>query len=52
MYELARQVETFDQGGIGVYPDEVFIHIDIRDAPGRWARLNGHSVGLDAVGLA
>ena len=52
MYELARQIETFDQGGIGVYPDEVFIHVDARPNPGRWARVNGHYVGLDAVGLA
>ena len=51
MYELACQVEGFKKGGLGVYP-EGFIHVDVRDEPGRWARVNGHYVGLDAVGLA
>lgn len=52
MYSLARRVGAFDQGGIGIYPAEKFIHVDTRGYLSRWARVNGQYVGLDAVGLA
>ena len=52
MYSWARRVGAFDQGGIGVYPAENFIHVDVRGYLSRWARVNGKYVGLDVVGLA
>jgi uncharacterized protein YcbK (DUF882 family) len=37
---LAGQVSLFRRGGIGYYPDEHFVHVDVRtDGPARWARL-------------
>jgi len=52
MFALADRVEAFHQGGIGVYPDEVFIHVDVRGKKARWARMDGRYVGLEEVGLA
>jgi len=49
---LAGQVEAFHQGGIGVYPDEVFIHVDVRGKKDRWVRVDGRYVGVEEVGLA
>jgi uncharacterized protein YcbK (DUF882 family) len=46
MYNLARQIPQFKQGGIGIYPDEgdCFIHVDTRPYIARWARLEGEYV--------
>jgi uncharacterized protein YcbK (DUF882 family) len=49
MYRLARQIPAFRDGGIGVYPQESFIHVDVRRAPARWARVNGEYTALSKV---
>lgn len=45
MYRLAEQVLTFEQGGIGIYPGEGFIHVDTGPKR-RWARVKGRYVTL------
>jgi zinc D-Ala-D-Ala carboxypeptidase len=45
MYELALQVPTFRNGGIGVY-DSCFLHVDTRPNAARWARVRGQYVGI------
>lgn len=40
-YELAEQVPVFRNGGIGVYPEQGFVHVDVRDGRARWGRLDG-----------
>ena len=45
MYELALQIPTFCNGGIGVY-DSDFLHLDNRPHPARWARVRGQYVGI------
>lgn len=50
MYDLAVRVPLF--GGIGVYPENGFIHVDVRRARARWARVGGQYVGLhEAAGF-
>jgi len=46
MYRLAENVEAFRNGGIGVYPDKGFIHVDVRDGRARWGQLDGKYVAL------
>ncbi|PXF60098.1 MAG: peptidase M15 [Deltaproteobacteria bacterium] len=46
MYRLAEDVEAFRNGGIGVYPDKGFIHVDVRDGRARWGQLDGKYVAL------
>jgi uncharacterized protein YcbK (DUF882 family) len=48
MYHFALQVEEFKKGGIGLYPDQHFIHVDVRGnvEPARWAFVNGRQVAL------
>ena len=41
LYVLADQVLAFQNGGIGIYPGNKFIHVDVRDGRARWARVNG-----------
>jgi len=48
MYELALQVPTFLDGGIGVY-DGGFLHVDIRPHQARWARVRGQYVGIHVL---
>jgi Peptidase M15 len=45
MFELALQVTTFLNGGIGVY-DSNFLHLDTRGHQARWARVRGQYVGI------
>lgn len=47
MYELAEQVAAFRNGGIGVYPERGFIHVDIREGRTRWGHLDGKYVSLE-----
>lgn len=47
MYELAEQVDAFRKGGIGVYPERGFIHVDIREGRTRWGHLDGKYVSLE-----
>ena len=46
MYDLAVQVPDFVRGGIGVYPEEGFIHVDARPLPARWVRIKGQYVNF------
>ena len=50
MYELATQVAQFAEGGIGVY-DGDFLHLDVRGHRARWARVDGHYVGIEELVL-
>lgn len=45
MYELALQVAEFAEGGIGAY-DGGFLHVDVRPAASRWARVRGQYVSI------
>jgi uncharacterized protein YcbK (DUF882 family) len=47
MYELAERVAAFRNGGIGVYPERGFIHVDIREGRTRWGHLDGKYVSLE-----
>ena len=47
MYELAEQVAAFRNGGIGVYPEQGFIHVDIREGRTRWGHLDGKYVSFE-----
>jgi len=46
MCELATQVHAFRNGGIGVYPEQGFIHVDVREVRARWGHLAGKYVTL------
>ena len=47
MYELAEQVAAFRNGGIGVYPEQGFVHVDIREVRTRWGHLGGKYVSFE-----
>jgi len=47
MYELAEQVAAFRNGGIGVYPEQGFVHIDKREGRTRWGYLDGKYVSFE-----
>lgn len=59
MYGAACEIAVFAKGGIGLYPQEGFIHVDARGCKARWGRLwdidengkraNPHYVGLRTV---
>jgi len=51
MLALALGVGAFARGGAGLYPQEGFIHVDLRPVPARWARLGSRYTSLAAVGL-
>ena len=51
MLALALGVVAFAHGGVGLYPEEGFIHVDLRPAPARWSRLGGRYTSLAAAGL-
>lgn len=51
-YLFAGRIDAFCEGGIGVYVDDetgLYLHLDVRDAPARWARLNGETAELQKV---
>lgn len=45
-YLLAEQIPEFADGGIGIYPDEGFVHVDSRSRRTRWARCDGQYVQI------
>jgi hypothetical protein len=47
MYRLAQEVPGFYGGGIGLYPDDGFIHVDVRGHEARWAKVRGQYVGIE-----
>lgn len=46
LYALATLVPVFNDSGIGLYPAEEFIHVDVRGTVARWARLDGKYVSI------
>jgi len=48
MYDRAKQIPDFVNGGIGVY-SENFIHVDVRQRSARWARKNGVYLALSTL---
>lgn len=47
MATLATHVPAFNNGGIGVYPDNGFCHLDCRlNGPARWLFVNGKMLEL------
>ena len=48
LYAYATQVTLFDLGGVGIYPEDGFIHVDVRPQRARWARLGGEYVSFEA----
>lgn len=51
MLALALGVGAFGRGGVGLYPEEGFIHVDLRLIPARWTRLKGKYTSLTVSGL-
>lgn len=55
MYDRAIQIKAFQNGGIGVYPNQDknkdFIHVDVREGRARWTRLDGNYKGIQEAGL-
>lgn len=49
MYHLANRINFFCNGGIGIYPESGFIHVDVRNGRARWAYLNGKQVSIEEV---
>ena len=52
MFNLAERVKEFREGGIGVYPEQVFIHVDTRNFRARWCRMRGKYEKSEAWGRA
>ena len=48
IYEAALRVPIFEQGGIGVYPEQGFVHLDIHSRR-RWGWLGGKMTTIDAA---
>ena len=44
MYGHALMIPDFKDGGIGIYVDRKFIHVDVRDNAARWAEIGGKKV--------
>jgi len=44
LYTFAAGVTEFHNGGIGIYPDGGFIHVDVRLGRARWGHLDGKYV--------
>ncbi len=45
--QLAESIPAFRDGGIGVYPEEGFVHVDVRGTKARWGRLGGKYVSYE-----
>ena len=46
MYCLADRVAAFRNGGLGLYPDDGILHVDVRGEHARWGRVEGEYVTL------
>lgn len=46
VYRLAEKVEAFKNGGLGMYPQHGFVHVDVRGHKARWAKLHGRQVSI------
>jgi len=49
IWALASGVAAFEEGGIGFYPDQGFVHVDVRGYMARWAQVDGKTVDIDEV---
>ncbi len=45
-FRLAEKIEAFKSGGMGLYPQHGFVHVDVRGRKARWAKLHGRSVSI------
>jgi len=52
MFFLAEQIPEFRNGGIGVYPDNGFLHLDVRKTSARWLKLKSNLGHLPISELA
>lgn len=48
MYDAAKQVDAFMNGGIGVYQGN-FIHVDVRKGPARWGFIGNREVAASEL---
>lgn len=46
LFTKVVNVPLFRNGGVGVYPDHGFIHVDVRGEAARWGKLGDKFVGL------
>ncbi len=49
-YAAIDSIEAFKTGGVGIYPQKKFIHVDVRGKRARWAQVDDKYVGIE-VGL-
>ena len=49
LYHYAEIFVGFRNGGMGIYPDENFIHVDVRGEHARWARVVGEYISIFEV---
>lgn len=47
MYGYACAIPNFNNGGIGLYPDQDFIHVDVRRGRARWGKIRGVYVSIE-----
>ena len=47
--EMYAAAERASFGGIGVYPENNFVHVDVRSKIGRWSRIAGKYLGINAA---
>jgi zinc D-Ala-D-Ala carboxypeptidase len=46
LMETAFTIPEFLNGGVGLYPQNGFVHVDVRGTKARWGFLDGHEVAL------
>lgn len=46
-YSAADGIAAFSNGGIGAYPSERFLHLDVRSKRARWSRIDGKYVAIE-----
>ena len=51
MFLLAEQIDEFRKGGIGLYPEGNFLHLDIDSGCRRWCRVEGKYHGIAKLAL-
>lgn len=49
LYHYAEYIGMFRNGGIGIYPENGFVHVDMRGDYARWARVGGEYVSIFEV---
>lgn len=46
LFRMAAGTPEFFSGGIGLYPDGGFLHVDVRPGRARWGHLGGEYVAF------